>query len=535
MKGKQRTAKQERRRGRDRKAVWQLVDRGDLARAEEQLRRLLAAEREAAARALLRSDLAVVLSAQGREEQARLELAQALLDDPTCEPARRNLSKLGDGSSSLKSAPDPAPRPEALRIAIIGLLFNWITQATGGGCVHTVGLAQALARDGHRVKHFYARCTEAGLGAVEPSYPLDGQAIEFDPTTAMAVIGERFREAAETFAPDLVIVTDSWSSKPHLVEAMQGYPVLMRFDSQECLCPLNNCRFLFEGGASFRQCPDHRLAKPENCQRCLQERGAQSGPLHQFERELAGAGAPEHVALVRRALQQAEAVTVNNPLIAECLKPYARLVKVIPPAVDANRFPWRDEGGPDRDPAEPKVIFMAGAVEERFKGFATLHEACSRLWRKRQDFRLVATGSDAGRENEFTEFTGWLSQGELPGWYRRADICVVPSWVQDSWGIVAVEAMAAGRPVVTSRIGGLQLLVTHETTGLLCEAGDADELAAALDLLLSDVDLRRSMGRAGRRRFEESGSWEAVMERHYRPLLRQFAGARAGAHLAGKG
>jgi glycosyltransferase involved in cell wall biosynthesis len=315
---------------------------------------------------------------------------------------------------------------------------------------------------------------------------------------------------------------------------MQGYPVLMRFDSQECLCPLNNCRFLFEGGDSFHQCPNHRLATPENCQRCLEERAAQSGPLHRFERELAGADAPEQVALLRRALQQAEAVIVNNLLIAECLKPYSRAVKVIPPAVDANRFPWRDEGGPDRDPAEPKVIFMAGAVEEKFKGFATLHGACGRLWQRRQDFRLVATGSDTGMRDEFTQFVGWLSQSELPGYYRQADICVVPSWVQDAWGIVAVEAMAAGRPVVASRIGGLQFLVNHGTTGLLCEPGDAEGLAGALELLLSDGDLRRSMGRAGRRRFEESGSWEVVMERHYRPLLQQLTG-RAGAHRAATG
>ena len=167
---------------------------------------------------------------------------------------------------------------------------------------------------------------------------------------------------------------------------------------------------------------------------------------------------------------------------------------------------------------------MAGVIEEPFKGFGTLHEACAQLWQRRRDFRLVATGAEPGRRDEYTEFTGWLSQEALPEHYRAADICVVPSWVQDAWPTVAVEAMAAGRPVVASRIGGLQEMIGHGTTGLLREPGDAEGLAGCLERLLDDTELRRQMGRQARRQFEESGSWEAVMARHYRPLLARVRG-----------
>jgi glycosyltransferase involved in cell wall biosynthesis len=79
--------------------------------------------------------------------------------------------------------------------------------------------------------------------------------------------------------------------------------------------------------------------------------------------------------------------------------------------------------------------------------------------------------------------------------------------------------MAAGKPVVASRIGGLPFTVADGATGLLCHPGDADDLARKLAVLLDDADLRRRMGLAGRRRFEEDFAWDVVIDKHYRPLL----------------
>jgi glycosyltransferase involved in cell wall biosynthesis len=176
------------------------------------------------------------------------------------------------------------------------------------------------------------------------------------------------------------------------------------------------------------------------------------------------------------------------------------------------------------------VIFMAGVAEERFKGFDVLHRACEGLWERRRDFRLLATGNGTGRMDEFTELVGWFSQEELPEQYRRADICVVPSVVQEGWPLVAVEAMAAGRPVVASRIGGLQFIVSSGATGLLVEPGDAEGLGHALEELMDDDELRRRLGREARVQFERHGSWEAIIRRHYVPLLSRATGR--GQHAA---
>jgi glycosyltransferase involved in cell wall biosynthesis len=247
-----------------------------------------------------------------------------------------------------------------------------------------------------------------------------------------------------------------------------------------------------------------------------------------MERALSEVEQPGYQDALRQALWEAAAVLVNNPLIAEMLGPYAPRLHVIPPGIDAGRFPWEDDGGPDRAQGEPVRVFMAGAIEEPFKGFAVLHEACARLWQERQDFRLSVTADTPGTIAEWGESTGWLSQEELPQHYREADICIVPSLVQEAWANTASEAMAAGRSLIASRTGGLQFMVAEEATGLLFTPGDVEELVGCLRRLLDDRELRRQLGRQGRQRFLRTCSWEALMAHHYRPLLQRML-AEAGA------
>jgi glycosyltransferase involved in cell wall biosynthesis len=184
--------------------------------------------------------------------------------------------------------------------------------------------------------------------------------------------------------------------------------------------------------------------------------------------------------------------------------------------MDPARFPWPPPQTADRP---VKRIFQAAVVTEAMKGFAVLHAACARLWQRRQDFELVATGEPAGRVDAFTRFAGWVSQEELPQHYMETDITAVPTIAQEGLSRTSVEAMAAGRPVVASRIGGLPFTVADGATGLLCEPGNPDDLARKLELLLDNAELRRRMGREGRRQFEERFAWPVVVERDYRPLL----------------
>ena len=93
---------------------------------------------------------------------------------------------------------------------------------------------------------------------------------------------------------------------------------------------------------------------------------------------------------------------------------------------------------------------------------------------------------------------GAVEHSQLPLYYNAADVCVVPSYYE-SFGLVAVESMACGTPVVASRVGGLTTTVQDGETGYLIPWRCPEPFAERLELLLDNDELRASFGRAGRR------------------------------------
>jgi glycosyltransferase involved in cell wall biosynthesis len=504
----------------------ELAQRGDYTQARHLYESIVASAENPALEASAHNDLAVLTAVAGDLDSARQTLTTALARDPACETARHNAALLEADLRAWSSSPQATPTQtlaavsplEAVpvKVAILSFLFNW--PSTGGGNVHTAELALFLGRAGYDVRHFFIRYAPWHIGNVTntpfPSQPLDFDEINWN----VPAIQRRVRQAVDEFKPDHVLITDSWNVKPVLAEAVAGYPFILRFQAMECLCPLNNVRLLPGPGGQVRQCGRHQLATPEVCAGCLRDNGRHSGALHQAERALSGVETPGYQERLRRCMTDAEAVLVVNPLTEAMLSPYARSVRVVTAGMDPARFAGFDKPV-TKTSDQVKSILFAGLVEEWMKGFHILQEACVRLWQKRQDFEVVATGDPPGRVDPFTRFIGWQSQEDLPRHLHAADMLVMPTIAQEALGRTAVEAMAAGRPVVASRLGGLPTTVADGATGLLCEPGDAADLARKIEMLLDDPELRQRMGRAGRRRFEEHYSWEVIIERHYKPLL----------------
>jgi glycosyltransferase involved in cell wall biosynthesis len=122
-----------------------------------------------------------------------------------------------------------------------------------------------------------------------------------------------------------------------------------------------------------------------------------------------------------------------------------------------------------------------------------------------------------------TRFLGAVPHERMPEVYAASAVAVVPSVWPEPFGLPVVEAMAAGRPVVASRVGGIPELVAHGETGLLVEPDDPEALAAALLTLLQDPGRGQAMGVAGRRHAAERWSWQRAAERLrrvYASLLR---------------
>src|SRR5262249_43791044 len=109
-------------------------------------------------------------------------------------------------------------------------------------------------------------------------------------------------------------------------------------------------------------------------------------------------------------------------------------------------------------------------------------------------------------------FLGEVEQSTLLEWYTAADIAVVPSLLYESFSYTCAQAMAAGVPVVASRIGGIPETVDDGVSGLLLEPGDARGLARAILSLARDPQLRESMGQAGRAKAQTKFTAHAIAE-----------------------
>jgi phosphatidylinositol alpha-1,6-mannosyltransferase len=113
---------------------------------------------------------------------------------------------------------------------------------------------------------------------------------------------------------------------------------------------------------------------------------------------------------------------------------------------------------------------------------------------------------------------GWLSEEELSNFYDAADLLVLPALAMttdvEGFGIVILEAAAAGKPCVATRVGGIPDAVEDGKTGILVEPGDYPMMSRAVVALLRDDDLRRTMGAYGRQRVTEKFDWPKIAGRY---------------------
>ena len=132
---------------------------------------------------------------------------------------------------------------------------------------------------------------------------------------------------------------------------------------------------------------------------------------------------------------------------------------------------------------------------------------------------LVSHARRLGLEDR-VRFAGMVERDALPGYFAASDIVVVPSVHYDGYvdGLpnVALEAMAAGKPLIATRVGGLPDLVRAGETGILVEEKDADALAEAILALSSDHRLRARLGGAAQKEMREQRSWDSVVDRFVR-------------------
>jgi D-inositol-3-phosphate glycosyltransferase len=211
-------------------------------------------------------------------------------------------------------------------------------------------------------------------------------------------------------------------------------------------------------------------------------------------------------------------------------------VVVIPPGIDTGHFyPIPDDEAKEfiGVPCHDRMLLFVGRIEP-LKGIDTLINAVGILHKEkvleRHPFCLAVIGGDpqASREQLTAEmerlhsmrkslgildlitFLGKRDQDTLPYYYSAAEVVVVPSHYE-SFGLVALEAMACGTPVVASETGGLAFLVKDGETGFHVPAADPEALAEKLRLIIQDDELRAHLGQQAAE-YAQGYSWSMVIE-----------------------
>jgi glycosyltransferase involved in cell wall biosynthesis len=245
-------------------------------------------------------------------------------------------------------------------------------------------------------------------------------------------------------------------------------------------------------------------------------------------RGLADRAAAERIA--QRALNDASALLAVSDAVAQWLR--ARGVRpdavhVLPNGVDPRRF--SADAAPAWHWGGETPAFTVGFVGslKPWHGVPVLIQAFARLHNEAPNARLliVGDGPDRGALEEhvrelhlesFVRFTGAVAPEQIPGLLAAMDVAVAPYPPLAGFyfsPLKVYEYMAAGRAVIGSRLGQLAQLIRHGDNGLLCEPGDAADLAAQLGRLRGDAAMRARLGAAARKTILEHHTWDHVASR----------------------
>jgi phosphatidylinositol alpha-mannosyltransferase len=204
---------------------------------------------------------------------------------------------------------------------------------------------------------------------------------------------------------------------------------------------------------------------------------------------------------VLTAVSEAAAATVRPALPAPC--------EIVPVCIDVAHYAEPPITPASKDGRRRTVLFV-GRADPR-KGLDDLIEAFARLRIQRDDLRLVIVGPDSracarlARDPRLADrsdvhIVGSVPANALANHYRSADVFCSPATGGEAFGLVLIEAMAAGVPVAASDIAGYRDVVRHEVDGLLTPHSNPAQLARTLARLLDDEPLRGTLRSAGRRR-----------------------------------
>jgi len=230
-------------------------------------------------------------------------------------------------------------------------------------------------------------------------------------------------------------------------------------------------------------------------------------------------------------IHHSDAITVNSSytkqLLVSLVPVAEKKIQVIPMGVDPQKFVVKAGSSSVKKNASDRIILNVGRLID-WKGTRYLIEAMPDVLRHIPDARLIIIGT--GPENESLRqkvrelkledcitFLGTVNNSTLIGYYHCADVFVLPSIQKlgntEGLGVVLLEAMASGCPVIGTNVGGIPDIITDGDNGFLVPERDSAQLAEKIIRLLSDAKLRETFRKNGYARIDESFSWDRISDK----------------------
>ena len=383
-----------------------------------------------------------------------------------------------------------------MKIAIISKYFP--LNIKGGGEISAYNLAQGLARQGvdvHVITSKNAQEMPGSTFALHPLFDVTKSPKIFDPLAQNELFYSSSFKTLDRFLSqhagfDLL---NAWNmySIPGTVQAARRHdiPSVITINSHWLTCPsgwmMKNNYSICTGecnlGNIFRCYSNMKF--PENI----------IGPV--YSRQLMR----KRVSLAK----QADAVVSISKSIESYVKNVFKPKKsyVIPNIVEQEKYNQSTE-----KELESNLLFLGNL--EKPKGSEYLIRAMTEVVRKMPDIklRIVGHGSEEPALKEISlslgledniSFEGFVDYERIPSYYASTSIVVFPSIWPEPFGRISIEAMASGKPVIATRVGGIPEVVEHGRTGLLVEPGDAHKIAEAVLYLLENKDIAKKMGANG--------------------------------------
>jgi len=225
--------------------------------------------------------------------------------------------------------------------------------------------------------------------------------------------------------------------------------------------------------------------------------------------------------LKRRVRNLDGKIAVSKPAMEFACNYIPGYYNIIPNGVDLGHF--SSDVSPIEEFCDGKQnILFVGRLEYR-KGVNYLIKAYQQVKREIPNSRLIVVGPGTRLRKRYERwikrnglkdivFIGYVPYAQLPRYYKTADVFCAPATSRESFGIILLEAMAVGKPIVATNIAGYASVVTHGDDGLLVPPKNIRGLAHSLVSVMSDESLRQQMGARGKLKAGEY-SWENIAQR----------------------